>query len=66
MYEWAARLALRGRWVTVGLTLCVLAGTWGLYDLLKQDFLPDMDEGAFVIDYQMPPENPLAIKLMNR
>lgn len=60
MYEWAARLALRGRWVTVGLTLCVLAGTWGLHDLLKQDFLPDMDEGAFVIDYLMPPGTALS------
>lgn len=43
-----ARLVLSG----AGL---VLAGTIGLYFLLGSSFLPEMDEGAFVLDYIMPP-----------
>ncbi len=59
-YEWAARRALRHAWLTAALTVCVLAGTAGLYFLLKQDFLPEMDEGAFVLDYKMPPGTALS------
>lgn len=33
----------------------VLAGTAGIYFLLGSSFLPAMDEGAFVLDYIMPP-----------
>lgn len=33
----------------------VLAGTALLYDQLGSGFLPDMDEGAFVLDYRTPP-----------
>jgi multidrug efflux pump subunit AcrB len=55
VYEFAARLALRLSWLTALLSVGVLAGAAGVYFLLKQDFLPDMDEGAFVIDYKMPP-----------
>ena len=54
-YERTARLALRNSLATVALSGLVLAGTWGLYSNLKSDFLPEMDEGAFVMDYRMPP-----------
>ncbi len=60
LYEWAARRALRFRWPVFLLTLGVLAGVWLLYGLLKQDFLPDIDEGAFVMDYRMPPGTALS------
>ena len=33
----------------------VLAGTVGIYYQLGSGFLPDMDEGAFVLDYRTPP-----------
>jgi CzcA family heavy metal efflux pump len=59
-YEGAARLALRHAWFTVSLTIVVLLVSWGVYGLLEQDFLPAMDEGAFVLDYQMPPGTALA------
>ncbi|MFB3778374.1 MAG: efflux RND transporter permease subunit [Bryobacteraceae bacterium] len=33
----------------------VLAGMVGIYFQLGSGFLPEMDEGAFVLDYRMPP-----------
>jgi CzcA family heavy metal efflux pump len=60
VYEWAARRAMRRAWLTTLLTVVTLGGSVGLYFLLKQDFLPDMDEGAFVLDYRMPPGTALS------
>ena len=60
VYEWSARRAIRWAWLTAALTLVVFGGTVGVYLLLKEDFLPEMDEGAFVIDYQMPPGTALS------
>ena len=60
VYEWAARKSLRVAWLTTAVTVLVLVGTWGLYGLLQQDFLPEMDEGAFVLDYEMPPGTALS------
>jgi CzcA family heavy metal efflux pump len=60
VYEWAARRALRQAWLTAAFTIVILAGAAGMYFQLKQDFLPDMDEGAFVLDYQMPPGTALS------
>ena len=37
-----------------------MAAASGMYFQLKQDFLPEMDEGAFVLDYQMPPGTALS------
>ena len=42
------------------MTIGVLVGTWVVYGFLKQDFLPEMDEGAFVLDYLMPPGTALS------
>lgn len=36
-------------------SLLILAATAGLYFRLGTGFLPDMDEGAFVLDYRTPP-----------
>lgn len=60
LYEWSAWLSLRFAWLTLLLTFGVLGGAAALYFSLKQDFLPDMDEGAFVIDYRMPPGTALS------
>ncbi len=60
LYEWSARRALRHAWLTFALSLGVLGGAVALYPLLKQDFLPEMDEGAFVLDYRMPPGTALS------
>jgi CzcA family heavy metal efflux pump len=60
IYERAARLSLRFAWITTLATVLVLVGAVGMYYALKQDFLPDLDEGAFVLDYLMPPGTALS------
>lgn len=53
-YEVAARRALRHRWLTLlGCGVVVAFGAL-LFARLESDFLPEMDEGAFVIDYHTP------------
>ena len=54
LYEIAMRWALRYRWLTLaGCGLVVVAGIV-LYGRLASEFLPEMDEGGFVIDYHTP------------
>ena len=60
LYEFIVRLALDHRWFTVSLGLLVLVASAVLYPRLKTDFLPEMDEGGFVIDYVTPPGTSLA------
>jgi multidrug efflux pump subunit AcrB len=59
-YEWVARRALKHLAVS---TLCILAvvvaGVF-LYTRLQTDFLPEQDEGAFVLDYFSRPGTSLA------
>jgi CzcA family heavy metal efflux pump len=54
LYEKAIRFALLHYWQ--GLTVClfVLLGGYLIYSGLETNFLPKMDEGAFVIDYIAP------------
>ena len=59
-YEQALRFGLRRpRLVVVGALLAVLPGWW-LYDHLKIGFMPEMDEGAFILDYFLPSGTSLA------
>ncbi len=60
LYERAARRALRHRWLTMGMTVLVLVAAAALFPRLQTDFLPTMDEGAFVVDYRMPPGTALS------
>lgn len=54
-YESALHWALyHPRLVLLG-AAAVLASMLGIYSQLGSGFLPDMDEGAFVLDYRMPP-----------
>jgi CzcA family heavy metal efflux pump len=54
LYEAGLRIALRYRWFTlIGCGVVLGAGVF-VYGNLKSDFLPPMDEGAFVIDYHTP------------
>jgi CzcA family heavy metal efflux pump len=54
LYEGILRIALRYRWLTlIGCGVVLGAGVF-VYGNLKSDFLPPMDEGAFVIDYHTP------------
>ena len=60
LYESVMRLALDHRWFTVAVGVLVLIASVVLYPRLKTDFLPEMDEGGFVIDYVSPPGTSLA------
>jgi CzcA family heavy metal efflux pump len=53
-FEWLLRRALRWRWVTLALCLLIGFGGWKLYERLPSGFMPDMDEGGFVIDCLTP------------
>jgi Cu/Ag efflux pump CusA len=41
--------------VSLALVAVLLAGGWLLYGVIGSDFLPEMDEGAIVLDYWTPP-----------
>jgi CzcA family heavy metal efflux pump len=55
IYERAVRAALRHRWLTLLACGLVFASAIFIYRQLETDFLPDFDEGGFVIDYWAPP-----------
>jgi multidrug efflux pump subunit AcrB len=48
--DWALAKPL---WVG-GACLLLVIGTWGGYQALGSDLLPEMDEGGFILDYIMP------------
>ncbi|MFB3921318.1 MAG: efflux RND transporter permease subunit [Terriglobia bacterium] len=54
-YERAVRSALRHRWVVVAGTVVSVAVTVLLYYRVETGFLPEMDEGGYVVDYLTPP-----------
>ena len=59
-YEQVLTSLLRRRWLILPAALVIVAGTYWLYDHIGNDFMPDMDEGAFVLDYNSPPGTSLA------
>jgi CzcA family heavy metal efflux pump len=53
-YERWLRFALdRPRWIAIFAVLLVVA-SFGCYQLLGTDLLPEMDEGGFIVDYLSP------------
>ncbi len=54
-YEAVVRTALEHRWITLALSLLLLAAGIKLYTLLESEFLPAVDEGGHVIDYAAKP-----------
>jgi CzcA family heavy metal efflux pump len=54
-YEIALRWSLHNTKLVLLAAVVILAGMIGIYYQLGSGFLPDMDEGAFVLDYVMPP-----------
>jgi len=55
--EWYGRTLARLlaiRWVIVPVSLLIVAATYWLYSHIGNDFMPAMDEGAFVLDYATP------------
>ena len=59
-YEWLLGHALDNRKAVVAVCVGVLALSYLLYQGLGSEFLPEFDEGAFVLDYFTPPGTSLA------
>lgn len=53
-FEGVLRRALRWRWATLFLCLLIGFGGWQAYQRLPSGFMPDMDEGGFIIDCLTP------------
>lgn len=60
LYERALRAALRFRWLTLLACGAVLVSSAFIYRQLDSDFLPEFDEGGFIIDFWAPPGTSLA------
>lgn len=54
-YEWTLRLGLRFRWLMPATAVAAIGLTLFFGTHLPTGFMPDMDEGAFVLDYWTPP-----------
>jgi CzcA family heavy metal efflux pump len=54
LYEKAIRFVLRRSWQVLIVCLLVMLGGYFIYSGLETNFLPQMDEGGFVIDYVAP------------
>ncbi|HZL79497.1 MAG TPA: efflux RND transporter permease subunit [Candidatus Limnocylindrales bacterium] len=54
-YERTIRWALRHSWLTMLGCGLILAASVFVYRQLESDFLPNFDEGGFVIDFNAPP-----------
>ena len=54
-YEWLLGKALDNRAAVMVVCAVVLAGSYLVYRNLGSEFLPEFDEGAFVLDYFTPP-----------
>ncbi len=54
-YERALAWSLGHTWLVLLAAVAVLGGSVLLYYSLGSGFMPEMDEGAFVLDYIMPP-----------
>ncbi len=59
-YEGLLRVGLRFPKLTVLLAILVVIPGWFIFDHLETGFMPEMDEGALVIDYEMPVGTSLA------
>jgi CzcA family heavy metal efflux pump len=59
-YSRAMRAVLRRPWVLVGSSAAIVVLSYVCYSFLGTDFLPEMDEGGFILDYFTPPGSSLA------
>lgn len=54
-YERFLGSLLRRRWLILPIILLLVGATWLMYQRVGSDFMPTMDEGEFVLDYESPP-----------
>ena len=59
-YERVLRLALRWPWYAIAVALLAVVPGWLFFQHLKLGFMPEMDEGAFILDFFMPAGTSLA------
>ena len=59
-YEAILRRGLKAPRVVIVLALAMVVPGWWLFRNLDSGFMPDMDEGAFMLDYEMPVGTSLA------
>jgi multidrug efflux pump subunit AcrB len=60
VYEWGVRRAPRHGWLTMMACALILVAGILIYRQLETDFLPEFDEGGFVMDYTTLPGTSLA------
>jgi CzcA family heavy metal efflux pump len=60
LYEGLLKVGLRFPITAVFLSLLAVVPLWWLATHMETGFMPDMDEGAFVLDYEMPVGTSLA------
>ncbi|TMB02012.1 MAG: efflux RND transporter permease subunit [Deltaproteobacteria bacterium] len=60
MYGRAVRGALERPWLTFAVSAAILGAVLILYRVAETGFLPEQDEGAFVLDYFTPPGTSLS------
>src|SRR5713226_6484887 len=59
-YSRAMQAVLRRPWVLVASSVGVVVLSYVCYSFLGTEFLPEMDEGGFILDYFTPPGSSLA------
>jgi CzcA family heavy metal efflux pump len=59
-YSNAMQAVLRLPWILVVSSIAIFALSYVCYSFLGTDFLPEMDEGGFILDYFTPPGSSLA------
>ncbi|HUK90468.1 MAG TPA: efflux RND transporter permease subunit, partial [Blastocatellia bacterium] len=59
-YERLLGHALDRRWIVLAVIVIVALGSYLIFQKLGSEFLPEFDEGAFVLDYWAPPGSSLS------
>ena len=59
-YTNAMRAILKRPWTLAGSSLAIVILSFVCYSLLQTEFLPEMDEGGFILDYYTPPGSSLS------
>ena len=58
-YSWILRVVLRQRWVALAVALALFAGALGLLSGLGAELIPEISQGEFFVDLQLPPGTPV-------
>jgi len=54
-HEKTLRWLIKNRFAIIPISIVIILFAYGLYFQIGNDFMPDMDEGNFVLDYWTPP-----------